>query len=192
MSTTSATGRPPASCCSRMCLCWPWPFIVKGHSRSLSRAAMPKLPTPLLSSALVPVAFASWKDEQQKDKPSVLSVILRLHRFTFLWGVGFGSIQGFLNASARPLLLNYLIIAFTTDASPESVALLLTVFGIIVLLEGWCKVLASNMLSTEFGAQILGWLIPLIHHKSARIRRIEPSEKKDDDASTKTKTTRAP
>ena len=154
---------------------------MKGHSRSLSRAAMPKLPTPLLSSALVPVAFASWKDEQQKDNPSILSVILRLHRFTFLWGVGFGSIQGFLNASARPLLLNYLIIAFTTDASPESVALLLTVFGIIVLLEGWCKVLASNMLSTEFGAQILGWLIPLIHHKSARIRRIEPSEKKDDD-----------
>ena len=64
--------------------------------------------------------------------------------------------------------------------TPEYVTMLLVVFGIVVLLEGWLKVIAGNTLSTEFGAQILGWLIPLIHYKSARIRRLAPEGKDND------------
>ena len=117
-------------------------------------------------------------------------MIFALHGNTFGRGVCFGSVQGFLNTSARPLLLNYLILAFLPESqsSVNSVATLLVVFGIVVLLEGWFKVLAGNTLATEFGAQILSWLIPLIHRKSARIRRLAPEQTSDHHKSTGTGT----
>ena len=183
-SNSSSRGRPRDSRCSRLCLLWPWQYIRKGFNKSLPRAAMPELPIPLLSSTLVPTAFLAWQKERLKPKPSIVSLFFTLHWTTFSWGITFGAFQGFLNASARPLILNYLIIAFMPDApayaGPEYVAMLLTIFGVVVLLEGWLKVIAGNTLSTEFGALILGWLVPLIHHKSARICRIETADKEEE------------
>ena len=33
-------GRTPNTCCSRYCLCWPWPYIHTGYSRSLAQENM--------------------------------------------------------------------------------------------------------------------------------------------------------
>jgi len=104
--TSHQRGRTPTSCCSRLCLLWPWQYIRKGFTHSLSSKDMPLLPKPYLSTTLFPVALKEWKRmirEDTKTKPSVLNLILTLHRKTFLWGISFGAVQGFLNASARPL-----------------------------------------------------------------------------------------
>ena len=64
-------GRPPSNLCSRLCLCWPWPFIFKGYANALAQQDMPQLPMGLLSSSTCPAAFDKWEVERKKTKPSV-------------------------------------------------------------------------------------------------------------------------
>ncbi len=170
--------RRAPSCCSRACLCWVTPKVWEGFSRPLPAGEMPGLLAGHATRDVAPRAFALWDAEIRgatAQRPaSLLRVCRIMHGPVFFTGLTLGGIQGVLNSAARPLLLNYLILAFMPNSeytATESL-LLLAVFALVVLVEGWFKVLVTNLLAVELPANLVAWMIPLVQKKAARIRRI--------------------
>eukprot|EP00946_MAST-07B_sp_MAST-7B-sp1_P004928 g4928.t1 len=173
--------RPDESMCSRLCLSWVTPYIRKGFGRPLARDDMPGLRQSLGSDSMCKRGFQSWQEELAGSQPSLLRAIWKMHGGLVCQGVVFGAMQGILNASVRPIMLNYLILVFMPGGAytPTDVVLLLVAFAAVVLFEGWFKVVVGNVLGTEVGAHVLSWLIPLIHRKATRISRINPPNAPD-------------
>jgi ABC-type multidrug transport system fused ATPase/permease subunit len=170
---------------------------------------MPRLRRSLGADKMCDRGFQVWQDELDNSsfsssssstttptptsasRPSLLRALWKMHGGLVCQGLLFGALQGVFNASARPIMLNYLILAFTPGGAYTlaDVVGLLVIFAAIVLLEGWFKVIVGNLLGTEAGANMLAWLIPLIHRKAARISRIDhPKIVKNENSSNTTST----
>ena len=100
---------------------------------------------------------------------------LKLHKSQLWFGAIVGAFQGVLNAGARPIILRYFIEVLASGGGSNIMTWIVLAFALVVLAEGWAKVVSSNTIAVEFPATVLSWLIPLIHRKATRIRGVKDS-----------------
>ena len=116
---------------------------------------MPHLRSELRSKARLREAKLMWDDmvEHWKagtgPKPSLYRMMWRMNRTWCIWGLLLGVLQGVLNNAGKPILLNLMILAFSERQKDLNVIILLLLLGVVVLVEGWCKVVTQTILHTD-------------------------------------------
>eukprot|EP00941_MAST-03F_sp_MAST-3F-sp1_P003806 g3806.t1 len=158
----------PPSWPSRLLLWWLWPFILKGYKSPLKPKDMPKLRSDIKTTSICPEALRIWDSSKT---PSLLKVSWAMHKREVTLSCIFGNTQGLLNNMGKPILLKVLIEAFdtNTDKNDMHILLLIFVFGLVILLEGWCKLNSVNLVATDVGNGFASWLLTLTQRKSTRI-----------------------
>jgi hypothetical protein len=153
-------------------------YIRLGYSQALGDDDMAPLWRDLRAGPLADRAFALWDDAVERSArvrgangPSLFQIAWTMHKRTFSLGCLFGAFQGLLNNAARPLLLRQLIEALvpSSDWTDAEIVRLLVVFGLVLLLEGWCKLNAIVLISIDSGMGYASWVMSLVQRKATTI-----------------------
>ena len=152
---------------------------------------MPHLRSELRSEIRTKEAKLMWDDMVEHWKagtgprPSLYRMMWRMNRTWCIWGLLLGVLQGVLNNAAKPILLNLMILAFSERQKDLNVIILLLLLGVVVLVEGWCKVVTQTILHTDLCTKSIAWVVPLIQRKATRISAFEQDN--DDEKDNKEK-----
>ena len=178
---------------SRLFMMWVLPFVIRSIF-SLTRRRDASSPIGTTFKGKIEEAKLMWDDMVEHWKagtgprPSLYRMMWRMNRTWYIWGLLLGVLQGVLNNAAKPILLNLMILAFSERQKDLNVIILLLLLGVVVLVEGWCKVVTQTILHTDLCTKSIAWVVPLIQRKATRISAFEQdnddekdNEEKDSD-----------